>query len=337
MGKKSWNVYNTTNIERVKRDEEAAAAQEAEKERRMQEVDAERRLNLLRGSAVDGEALPISEASTATKSHHEAGLGRDSKRRQVACEDDTERDLRLAVENRERQFKAMDQKRRLSSNAPLVDGTGHINLFPFAGSRNRSTKNAEVEAEAAKKKAYEDQYTMRFSNATGIGQSTDRTAWYHKGAAEVDAAKDVVGSNVWGEWDAGRKERDQRRIMADDPLAMIQKGVCELRQVEKDRQKWKENRDRELRKAIYRQKRKAKDCNKADGDDLENFNLDCVALAGSGYKLRGRDEDGDSFHRDRKRRRHTRTKPRSHRDEADNGWRARPSGSHSNPFENTTR
>lgn len=332
MGKKSWNVYNTTNIERVKRDEEAAAALEAEKERRMQEIDAERRLNILRGSAADGEALPVSEANTATKSRHEAGLRRDSKRRRIASEDDTERDLRLAVENRERQSKAVDQKRMPSSNAPLVDGTGHISLFPVAGSRNRNTKNAEVEAEAAKKKkAYEDQYTMRFSNATGIGQSMDRTPWYHKGAAEVDTTKDVVGKNVWGDENAGRKEHDQRRIMADDPLAMIQKGVRELRQVEKERQKWKEDRDRELRKAVHRQKRKAKACNKDDEDDLENFSLDSAALASPGYELRGRD---DSSHRDRKRRRHSRTMPRY---EADNGWRAGPSGRHKNPFENTTR
>lgn len=49
LGKKSWNVYNTDNIERVRRDEAAARAREEADEQRMQEEDAERRLKILRG------------------------------------------------------------------------------------------------------------------------------------------------------------------------------------------------------------------------------------------------------------------------------------------------
>ncbi|CCF31962.1 hypothetical protein CH063_00727, partial [Colletotrichum higginsianum] len=51
LGKKSWNVYNADNIARVRRDEAAAKAKEEAEEQRMQEVDAERRLAILRGEA----------------------------------------------------------------------------------------------------------------------------------------------------------------------------------------------------------------------------------------------------------------------------------------------
>ncbi|MCJ1353290.1 MAG: hypothetical protein MMC33_003275 [Icmadophila ericetorum] len=303
LGKKSWNVYNVTNIEKVKRDEAAAAAQEAEKEQRMQEVDAERRINILRGLATDVEAPPVPESDSATtRSRRETGSGREAKRRRIAGEDDTERDLRLARDNQERQPEAVEQKRKPSDNTPLTDAAGHINLFPISGSRSHSAKNAEVEAEAAKrKKEYEDQYTMRFSNASGNGQSMNRRPWYYEGRAEPDFAEEVVGRNVWGNEDAGHKERDQRRIVADDPLAVMHKGVCELRQVEKERQEWKEGRDREL---THRRKRKAK-----GSSDLEGFQLDSTGPPNSEYNLKGRRENGDSTHRHGKRR-HSRTRPR---------------------------
>ena len=49
LGKKSWNVYNTDNVERVRRDEADARAREEAAEQLMQEQDAERRIALLRG------------------------------------------------------------------------------------------------------------------------------------------------------------------------------------------------------------------------------------------------------------------------------------------------
>ncbi|KAG9717065.1 hypothetical protein KCU60_g9544, partial [Aureobasidium melanogenum] len=48
LGKKSWNVYNKDNIDRVRRDEAAAQAREQEAERRMDQEDAARRIAILR-------------------------------------------------------------------------------------------------------------------------------------------------------------------------------------------------------------------------------------------------------------------------------------------------
>lgn len=139
----------------------------------MQEVDAERRIQLLRGiqpEAVTAASSPIEQAAEREGTSHKRGR----KRRRIAGEDNTERDIRFAREDQaivpaKAELRLKSTK---SSDAPLVDHRGHIDLFPTEGSRHRAPKNAEVEAEKAKKKKeYEDQYTMRFSNAAGFKQS----------------------------------------------------------------------------------------------------------------------------------------------------------------------
>ena len=278
LGKKSWNVYNADNIAKVKRDEAAAAAREETEEQRMQEFDAERRIQVLRGLRAD--APP----STFTEQEQESRDGRDApkrerKRRRIAGEDDTERDIRFAQEASastpaKSELQIVTSK---SNNAPLTDGKGHINLFPMDGSKRNAPKNAEAEAESArKKKEFEDQYTMRFSNAAGFKQAVGQKPWYHSVGAEGEG-KESTSKDVWGNDDPRRKERERMRIAADDPLAAIQKGVTGLREVERERKRWKEEKEREMRELVESEKQRRRRRKRDDDEELNGFDLDAPA------------------------------------------------------------
>jgi hypothetical protein len=270
LGKKSWNVYNQDNIDRVRRDEATARAREEEEERRMQEVDAERRIQLLRGKQVD--PLPLAPAADIG-ARDDGTAGRDRKRRKLVGEDDTQRDIRLA----KRDTVAMDLRNfdqqsvaRKSSGAPLMGKDGHINLFPQEGSRHQVQKNPEAEAEAAKKKReFEDQYTMRFSNAAGFKQGIKKP-WYSSLQPEAEEATEEVGKDVWGNDDKGRKDRERRRREDEDPLLVMTKGVSGLKEVESERRKWKDERQKEFRDMERDSRRRRR----RDSYELEEFSLD---------------------------------------------------------------
>lgn len=186
--------------------------------------------------------------------------------------------MRYARENNEAASKATNTLVKIakSSDAPLTDRKGNINLFPVDGSKKHAPKNAEAEAEAAKKKKeFEDQYTMRFSNAAGFKQSVDQKPWYSSTAVATDG-EEIVSKDVWGNEDPRRKEREHMRLVSDDPMAVIQKGVCDLRKVERERQQWKDERERELKDLMASQKREKRKRHRSekDHDDLEGFSLD---------------------------------------------------------------
>lgn len=286
LGKKSWNVYNPENIARVRRDEAQAEAQEEEQERRMQEVDSERRIKILRGEQFSTPPPPPSPPSTTQpdkKSFREEAAP-NRKRRRLAGEDDTDRDIRLTREDAQfadgkRAELARSHARK--SDAPLEDRAGHINLFPSEAARSAPVeKNTEAEAEAATtKRKYEDQYTMRFSNAGGFSQSISQSPWYSSSGNDVTAPETISGKDVWGNEDPMRKEREMARMDANDPLAAMKKGVRQLRTVENERKKWNEERSRELealkeadrsQSRHYRRKRSPS----VSDDSLEGFRLD---------------------------------------------------------------
>ncbi|CZR58111.1 related to nasopharyngeal carcinoma susceptibility protein LZ16 [Phialocephala subalpina] len=285
LGKKSWNVYNTDNVERVKRDEAAAAAREAAEEERMQELDAERRMQILRGEIPT--PLPIADTEFNESSKHDRegrGYGRERKRRKKAGENDTDFEMRVAREDADRSSALAESSQlvlRKDSSAPLTDHKGHISLFPESVPKGKE-KNAEAEAEAAKKKKeYEDQYTMRFSNAAGFKQDIGSKPWYSKGdtialagrAAELEN-QEVVGKDVWGNEDPRRKERQTQRLVSSDPLAMMKAGAAQARQVEKERKKWREEKERELVALEKEERRKKRKRRHDDEDDLDDFRLD---------------------------------------------------------------
>ncbi|KAF7512813.1 hypothetical protein GJ744_011916 [Endocarpon pusillum] len=272
LGKKSWNVYNQDNIDRVRRDEADAQDREDEEDRRHQLVDSERRLKLLRGHEVD-DLPPKGKSPLPVSRKDDHGHGR--KRRRIAGEDDTDRDMRLAIEVAALQARTSGALR--TSDEPLTDSQGHIDLFTPRSQHKE--KNVEAEAERAKKKReYQDQYTMRFSNAAGFKQGLN-TPWYST-ASQTDA--EIPSKDVWGNDDIGRREREKMRVNANDPLAVMKRGVKQLRDTEKSRKDWKAERERELQElkslqqedSSGRSRRKKRRRRGNDFDDFDKFNLD---------------------------------------------------------------
>ncbi|KAL2759820.1 hypothetical protein ACRALDRAFT_1079210 [Sodiomyces alcalophilus JCM 7366] len=279
LHKKSWHVYNADNVARVRRDEAAAKAAEEAEEQRMQEIDADRRLAILRGevppplppssSKPGPEAADEIQPRGKERSWGAEGAGRERKKRKRAGEDDTDFEMRIA---RERTAIASATggddddsrpvRRSKASDAPLVDRNGHIDLFGAAREHAvRSQKNEEAEREAAKKKReLEDQYKMRLSNAAG--KEGLAAPWYSKKAEAGREAgmgtafAEDLGRDVWGNEDPERKTRDAKRIMASDPLAMMKKGAAQVREVKKERAKFEEERRKELKELRRDEKRR---------------------------------------------------------------------------------
>ncbi|GME24247.1 hypothetical protein GTA08_BOTSDO12741 [Neofusicoccum parvum] len=305
LGKKSWNVYNPANIERVRRDEAAAQAREEEAERRMDEYDAARRLAILRG---ERPPSPPPDLLDEGQQPRRDGANRGPKRRRIAGEDDTDRDIRLARETAEHGREQQEQLIKFSENkkeandAPLMNREGHIDLFPVDHKAMRKAeKNAEREAEEAKKRQeFEDQYTMRLSNAAGrdgLGKP-----WYanaSKGSTETSGPGvmeelEEPSKNVWGREDPGRKDRQRMRMNASDPLAFMKKAQVQLKDAERDRRRWAAEREQEMfamrttnEKELRSERRKHSsrgDKEADDIDDLEGFDLNAPP---EDRKLRG--------------------------------------------------
>ncbi|KAH8598281.1 hypothetical protein B0O99DRAFT_58399 [Bisporella sp. PMI_857] len=316
LGKKSWNVYNQDNIQKVKRDEAAAKAIEDANEQRMQELDAERRMQILRGEIPT--PLPEDEAKEerTSRESYVHGLGRERKKRKRAGENDTDFEMRIAHEHTTLSNIDKQVVLRKQIDAPLVDHSGHIDLFPQEQTKKRVEKNAEAEKEAAKKmREYEDQYTMRFSNAAGFKQGLENP-WYSKSSGQRDLIEEAPSKDVWGNDDPGRKKREVARIVSSDPLAMMRQGAAQARQVAKERKRWQEDREHELReleaedrRAKRRRRRRSRDrSNDGDADELENFRLDDREPSSS----QKRDHDSERRHRHKQRD----SRRSSHRDDS---------------------
>lgn len=286
----------------------------------MQEVDAERRIQILRGERPSTPppppASPPSAAQHEKRSRRDEETGRyNKKRRRLAGEDDTDREIRLAREDAQlADGKRAELTRSKMSDTPLEDGAGHINLFPSETARAPVEKNAEAEAEATeKKRRYEDKYTMRFSNAAGLSQSVGRTPWYSASGREAAAPEFMSGKDVWGNEDPMRKQRDMARMDANDPLVAMRKGVKQLKTVEQERKRWNDERSRELealkaedRERSRRHRRgRSPSRGSISENSLEGFKLD--ASPDRQRDGRGRER---SSHRHHHRNRHQRNRSR---------------------------
>ena len=331
LGKKSWNVYNVANIEKVKRDESAAATREADEERHMQEVDAERRIQLLRGvraePTLDDKAR---SKQTGNPSERDIEPGRERKRRRMNGENDTDRAMRLVKEHKTKVSRTQDEIAKINSDAPLIDLNGHINLFPIDNSRHHSLKNPEAEADATKKKKdYEDQYTLRFSNAAGLKQAIDQKPWYQDASIDVERDDKLPRKDVWGNHDPGRKERAKMRTAAEDPMAVMQKGIEGVRQAHGDKRKWREERDQEVAELMEKDRRMRKMESRHNSDGLDDFSLDTVGSDRAGM--------GSRHSRNHKSSRRHRTKDRGksqgkHSNKDEVGWKVGLGGRYSNQF-----
>ncbi len=307
----------------------------------MQEVDSERRIQFLRGLKVDTPPAPSEEREDQVRGSRD-GSGRERKRRKIAGEDDTDRDIRFAQETSALvPVKAdLQLKSKKSSDAPITDVKGHINLFPVDGSRHHAPKNAEVEAEKVKKqKEFEDQYTMRFSNAAGFKQAVGQKPWYHSLDAEKDGEIETSSKDVWGNEDPRRKEREKMRMISDDPLAAIKKGVAGVREVEKERKKWKEEKAWEIRELEETERRRQrKERRRRDADDVDDFSLNASTKdndhRGRRHRSRERSSRYSHRYRSRSRDRH-RSRHHGHKSlkvENRPGWEVGPGGRYSAQF-----
>ena len=156
----------------------------------------------------------------------------------------------------------------------MTDKNGYINLFPESETR-KAKGNVELAAESKKRQQdFEDQFTMRFSNAAGRNAGPGGP-WYNE-PVRNDSLTTIVPKNAWGNEDPRRREREKKRTGANDPLAMIKKGVKQLREADKHREEWRAQRERDLneveelaKKHKHRRKRR-----QSDEDSLEGFNLD---------------------------------------------------------------
>lgn len=326
LGKKSWNVYNSDNVDRVRRDEAAAAAAEEAEEQRMQELDAARRTAILRGETPP--PIPAEEPCTSNKRSRnydedtEHRRMRDweredrKKKRRLRGEDDTDRDIRLARADaeagegaRSRLAKKPDEDatraKKEDKERAIVDAKGNISLFDAPAEEPKRKSRDEVKE--ARKRDEEQGVGMRFSHAAGY-KTNGSTPWYADGKAQKKNTLDEERKDAFGNIDPARKQRDQTRTSTNDPMAFMNKAQAQLRQAENDRAEW----DRQKRKEIEalereekeerRRRRKRREREKSV-DSLEGFSLDVE----DNKRARSRSD------RDRERHRHNR---RRHDDES---------------------
>lgn len=220
---KSYHVYSTTNIERVKRDEATARAKEEAEEQRMQEADAEHRIRVLRARA-EGTDAP---APIRDREEPPATVARVF----VAPNNSSQIDKNGAA------IVALPPTRRHKTSSTLTGADGHINLFGDLDNpkrRNKVEKNAEHEAEKkAKEEKLEAQYTM------GLGKPAEELKpWY--------STLDMVGE-VKGRKKTDREIRkDDRNKDWRDPLAAIRRGVRGVKEAEEAREEWKRTKELEV-------------------------------------------------------------------------------------------
>lgn len=310
LGKKSWNVYNHTNIDRVKQDEAKAAAAEEAEEQRMQEVDSARRTAILRGErpptlspeatppapGQSGDALKTAKDGSERHVKSKDAEGKDERKRsrRMRGEDDTDRDMRLA---RQGMDISQSARKRLSSDhsdnkvreeRPLTDARGHISLFsePARSSDKKSHKEKEAER---KKRDDEEGAGMRFADAAGYSKDC-KAPWYSKnGSSQIpDSAKDAFGRP-----DPNRTKRDGARSAVNDPMAFMQRAQSQLKNAERDRMDWERRKRKEIealkaedeaeRRARKRKRKQREERHERNDspDSLEDFSLDVTGASAS--------------------------------------------------------
>lgn len=150
---KSWHVYNTANVDKVRRDQENARSKEEAEEARMNAADQERRLQQLRGNAsTPTTSQPAQDPSVP-----------------VSGPSNTIPGLKKALKTKGK----------------------HVNLFEDVETKKPVEGNPEREKELAiEKKKWEDQITSKFVNATKDHSpwyaQLDKVSGTQKEASEIE-------------------------------------------------------------------------------------------------------------------------------------------------------
>jgi hypothetical protein len=271
LGKKSWNVYNPANVARVQRDEAEAQKREQEEERRQRQDEASDRIAVLRGER-DGTQQESRPAISSRRDHEdyddqESSRRRTSKKRKLPGEDDTDRDIRLAQAQAEAKTPSSLSKGHTSSKVEksqdhsITDSDGHISLIPIPAQTDRPQNK--------KQKPDENPSHFYLSEAAGYGSKAGDTPWYSSASKDPSS---MGPKESWGSTSPRRKEREVARVSANDPLAMMKRGVKQLRESERLRKEWKEQRERDLREVedLARQQGRKKRHRDRDSEKLSH-------------------------------------------------------------------
>ena len=268
LGKKSWNVYNTENIARVRRDEAAARAKNEVEQRRISEVNGEARLTNLRTEVRIGSTLnePVDDLLVDDGSQQ-----RRQKRRKLAGEDDTDQDIRLARSQLATRPNPYIGSR--SKEDALINEGGNISLFPEPLLAKPNHDSSRTTGQRSTREDPQDQLTRDLEKRQK--SKAGDVPWYSVPDTESRMKSTENGKDVWGNEDSGRQHRDQVRIDIADPLSFMKKGVKQLKETEQRRKDWMQQRERDLyeieRLAKEHHRRRKRSRSK---DSLEGFELD---------------------------------------------------------------
>jgi len=215
LPKKQWHVRNQDNIDRVRKDEAKAAAEEADRESRRQLAEREARVRLLRERARGRLDGPGAEAV-------EDVVGPLPPEKELA---EVTSDM---------------------VTSDVTEASGHINFFQDAEKgEDKVTTNAEHEAE---KKKEQEEYEKKVGYLVKLGQDTEEldggTAWWKKAAGSrlLEPTPSQLKATATGSLAAVRAKQTEFL----DPLNSVRKYLgCEgVRLTMKSHQKMMEEKER---------------------------------------------------------------------------------------------
>ncbi|KAF8423235.1 hypothetical protein EV426DRAFT_137163 [Tirmania nivea] len=277
LPKKSWNVYNADNIERVRRDEEIARKKEEEEEMKMQQEDAERKMMELRKRALERQGGAVSSVGREGGGGSGVEILTDGVNRGSVSEGSAmvSSGVKLMEGNMvgganelyatgavHRNGRTLHMPERQNSfiapqvHKSLTDKSGHINLFleHHFGPRKLSNheKNLEYEKEKAEKEAkIAEQFNM------SLGKPAEELRpWYVNVGKVGEKQEKKTGRQVEIE-----KRRDERFKNLNDPMAVMRRGVRQLKGVE------------EARKRTERERKYEHERLRMEQEELEGFCL----------------------------------------------------------------
>lgn len=241
LGKKSWNVYNTENIERVRRDEADARAKEEAEEQRQQEEDAAARIGLLRERRDTRFETVVDDSveSNETAGHDSLQAGR--KRRRYRGEDDTDRDLRYAREDKRAGESAAKRLRIGKDNSSLHDDQGRLLLIKEPAAETPSVRMQSRSLHETNNNTFGEQFNQ--TKPWYLQKSESHQA---EQSLRADTLDTLPNTNVWGRDDIRRKDRESKRINIADPLAFMKTAQSQLKHNEAQKRRWAEERRIEL-------------------------------------------------------------------------------------------
>ncbi|KAF1981188.1 hypothetical protein K402DRAFT_425600 [Aulographum hederae CBS 113979] len=240
IGKKSWNPRKPENIERVARDKAAVEAKQKDNDRITEEYQTACRLASLRGE----EPPPPPELENPNEAWRslprQGNLSiqphKDRKRRRERDEDETDYAIRVARLDqadaeapREISSSQRDPKRRKPNDAPLIDSTGHINLFPDADPANKpSSHHNATNIDDRKERARKDRELARLAAADPMNPS-NRKASEEIRRYEASVAAEAIKA-------AEREDARKREAANEDPfLAALMADVYKAEEAQRRR------------------------------------------------------------------------------------------------------